>query len=402
MTATEALAVLAGALLVAATLPGSLELALLTLAGLLPPRRVRGSRDRSGDGEDLRLVAIVPAHDEEAGVSGSVESLAACEPVGRSFEILVVADNCRDRTAERARSAGARVLERADEAHRGKGHALAFAFERVLAEGADVLLVIDADTRVEPTITRALRRRFAAGADAVQVRYGVANAEASLRTRLLRIALFAFNVLRPRGRDRLGLSAGILGNGFALSAATARAVPYEAYSVVEDLEYHLRLVRAGRSVSFADETAVYADMPAAGRGVETQRARWEGGRLRMLREAAPALVADVCARRWRLLEPLFDLLLLPLAFHVVLLVAALAVPWEPARAWALFGLLVVAAHVLAGIAVGGGGWRDLLALAAAPAYVAWKVALAPAIARASRRGTEWVRTERREEAKSRP
>ncbi|MBM4267326.1 MAG: hypothetical protein FJ144_12075 [Deltaproteobacteria bacterium] len=69
---------------------------------------------------------------------------------------------------------------------------------------------------------------------------------------------------------------------------------------------------------------------------------------------------------------------------------------------AVLGLLVVAVHVLAGIAVGGGGFRDLLALAIAPAYVAWKVALAPAIARASRRGAEWVRTERREEAKGRP
>jgi hypothetical protein len=103
-----------------------------------------------------------------------------------------------------------------------------------------------------------------------------------------------------------------------------------------------------------------------------------------------------------LIEPLFELLLLPLAFHVVLLLAALAVPWEPARAWALIGLFVVATHVLAGIAVGGGGWRDVLALATAPAYVAWKIALAPAIARASRRSTVWVRTERREEAKGRP
>ena len=69
----------------------------------------------------------------------------------------------------------------------------------------------------------------------------------------MNIALLAFNVMRPRGRDRLALSCGILGNGFALRRETIEAVPYEAGSVVEDLEYHLRLVRAGKKVQFADE-----------------------------------------------------------------------------------------------------------------------------------------------------
>ena len=54
------------------------------------------------------------------------------------------------------------------------------------------------------------------GADAVQCRYLVRNAGASVRTRLMSIALRAFNVLRARGRDGLGLSCGIYGNGFGL------------------------------------------------------------------------------------------------------------------------------------------------------------------------------------------
>jgi hypothetical protein len=77
----------------------------------------------------------------------------------------------------------------------------------------------------------------------VQVRYTTLNADASLRTRLMNVALMAFNALRPRGRERIGLSAGILGNGFALAAETLRPGPYTADSVVEDLEYHLLLVR---------------------------------------------------------------------------------------------------------------------------------------------------------------
>lgn len=371
------------------TLPGTIELLLVTVGGLLPPRRPAGVRHPLG-----RLAVVVPAHDEAAGIARCVASLRRAAAPLPEVEIVVVADNCSDDTAAVARAAGARVLERCDLAHRGKGYALRFAFEALLAEGAAAVVVIDADSVVAPDTLVELSRWLAAGADAVQARYGVANPEAGLRPRLMAVALMAFNVLRPRGRARWGLSAGILGNGFALSADTLRAVPYDAHSVVEDLEYHLRLVRSGRSVAFADRAEVLATMPTGGRGVRTQRARWEGGRLRMLRDAAPALVGAIAGGAGRLLEPLLELLLLPLAAHVLLLVVALVIPWPPTQAGAVAALGVVGAHVLAAIAVGGGGWRDVAALAVAPFYVVWKLALVPAIARAARRDAEWVRTER--------
>ena len=370
-------------------LPGTIELLLVTVGGLLPARAPRAGARLAG-----RLAVVVPAHDEAEGIAACVASLRNAAVTLPGAEIVVVADNCSDDTAARAHAAGARVLERVDPDRRGKGYALSFAFDVLLAEGVAALIVVDADSLVTPDTLVELSAWLADGADAAQARYGVANPEAGLRPRLMGVALMAFNVLRPRGRARWGLSAGILGNGFALTAATLRAVPYDAHSVVEDLEYHLRLVRSGRRVAFADRATVLASMPTGGRGVRTQRARWEGGRLRMVREAGPGLLAAVATGSWRLLEPLLELLLLPLASHVLVLALALALPWGPGRVCALVGLIVVAVHVLAGIAVGGGGWRDLAALAAAPFYVAWKLALMPAIARASRRDTDWVRTER--------
>jgi len=403
------LVTLAAIVVVAASLPGTIELVLVTLGGVLPA--LRWPRWAAARPAPQRLVVVVPAHNEAAGIGRCVAGLRAAFrldplPAGgvdaAACPIVVVADNCSDDTAAQARRAGARVLERTDPNRRGKGYALQFAFGEVLEEGADAVVVVDADTVVEANFVDATRAVFAAGADAVQCRYLVLNPEASLRTRLMNVALFAFNALRPRGRERWGLSVGILGNGFGLSRATVIAVPYDAHSVVEDLEYHLRLVRSGRAVRFVDRTTVRADMPVGGRGVDTQRARWEGGRLRMIREVAPRLAREVAAGNWRLLEPLLELLLLPLAFHVVLLVAALVLPVPWARAYACAGLGVVVVHVLAGIVVGGGGLRDVAALAAAPFFIVWKVALAPAIVGASRKETTWVRTERADPGGDRP
>lgn len=380
-----------GILLALPSLPGTIELALLTLGGILQPRRARAAPAPRPIG---RLAVLVPAHDEADQIARTVAGLLDCVPGEGGFEVVVIADNCTDATAERARAAGARVLERQDPARRGKGYALDFAFQALLDEPFDGFIVVDADTRVEPNLILASRRAMHEGAAAVQCAYRIDNPEAGPRARLMGIAWMAFNVLRPRGRERWGLSVGILGNGFGLTRETLRAVPYEASSVVEDLEYHLRLVGSGRRVVFVPDTSVWTDAPLSRGGGASQRARWEGGRFRMIRDWTPRLLRRVLAGERRLTEPMLELLLLPLAYHILLLLLALLPPFGPTRLYALFGLALVGVHVLAAIRVAGGDRRDLLALAGAPFYILWKLTVLRAIGRASRADADWVRTAR--------
>ena len=279
-------------------------------------------------------------------------------------------------------------------ARRGKGFALKFAFGILLNEGFDAVLVIDADSVVDSNFLLEVVRLFRAGADGVQARYLVLNPEASLRTRLMNVAFMAFNVLRARGRERMGLSVGIFGNGFGLTKATLEAVPYDSHSLVEDLDYHLQLVQAGRKIVFVEGTHVRGEMPAGGRGASTQRARWEGGRLRTAIQNLPRLLAGVVAGKLRLIEPTLELLLMPLAFHVTLLGLTAFMPFGIARIYALFGLALVAVHVVAGILVGGGDWRDFGALLWAPFYVAWKLAALPKTLQSARTVAPWIRTDR--------
>lgn len=384
-----------GTILVLLSLPGSFELALLTFSGILPARK--NSRRHDLALRPLRKLAVViPAYNEATNIAASVASLAGCiRPASlEGFAIVVIADNCTDATATIARDSGAYVIERFDQARRGKGYALQYAFELLVAEGCDAFLIIDADTVADANLLVEVVRMLESGADGVQTRYGVLNPQASIRSRLMNTALMAFNVLRPRGRERLGLSVGILGNGFALSAATLAAVPYDAHSVVEDLEYSLRIVRSGRRIAFADATTVRGIMPGSGPGVATQRARWEGGRLAMIRQNVPGLVRDVTNGRAASLEPLLDLLLLPLAFHVVLLMAALAIPFAPARIYALCAFVLLGFHICAAIVVGGGDWRDFGALLAAPPYTLWKLSMLTRILKSASIDTPWMRTER--------
>lgn len=385
------------ALLVAAV-PAALAsvyLLLLTIAafGRFPDRR---SAPR------LRIDVVVPAHDEEAGIAATVASLRAVDYPASLFRIVVVADNCTDGTAGEARAAGATVLTRSDPSQRGKGHALAFAFGRLLSEGwSDAVAVVDADCLVTPNLLRAFAARIEEGAGAVQAGYGVANPAASWQAALMAVAFTCVNGIRSRGRERLGLSAGLHGTGMCFAAPILRAVPHPSDSIVEDLEYGLRLGAAGHRVHFAGEAAVRADAPEAGSA--SQRRRWEAGRRAAARShAAPLLRRALAARDPVLLDLGLDLLVPPLARlgavtaagALVTAVGSLSAGRLLVAAWpwwlTLAGLVV---HVAAGWRLSGTGLAGLSALLHAPAYLAWKVGLALG-ARRDPAGT-WVRTERR-------
>ena len=375
------------------SLPGTVELLGLSAAALFPVRKPPSGAVPA----PWRVAVVVPAHNEALSIASCVQSLLLADKGDMQTTVYVIADNCTDNTAALAEQAGATVMRRTNEIERGKGYALHFAFTELEARGFDCVLIVDADTTVAPNFVTAAAGAMRSGAAGVQVQYLARNAEASARTRLQALAIRAFNVIRHRGRQNLGLSTGILGNGFGLRRETLAAVPYLASSVVEDLEYHLALVRSGRKITFVNDTAVFGELPTGDKGAQTQRSRWEGGRFRMLYERAPGLFADVLKGRLRCFEPMMELLLLPLAFHVVLLVVAALSPQWIVREVALAGIAVVLFHLAVTIVVGKGGWRDLATLASAPFYILWKLLLIPSLLRNASAKHAWVRTTRNKE-----
>jgi len=368
--------------------PGAAYLAALTAAAALPLRR---SAPAMADAAALRVVILVPAHDESTGLVRTLHSLRREAAGDACTRIVVVADNCSDDTAAVARAEGVEVLERHDPARRGKGHALQFGFDAL--PGTDWFIVIDADTSVAPGFLPTMRRAMAGGADALQCRYGVRDAFGSRRNTLADVALGAWNVLRPRGRAALGLSAGILGNGFALSRRTLDRVPYSARSIVEDVEYHQMLVRAGLRVQWVDATQVRGDMPGADGAASQQRARWEGGRLRLMADQVPTLLENILCGQWRMADPLLDLLLLPLSWHVALLLLAL-LGGAGVQLLALAAIAGVGLHVLWALRLIRARREHVRALLGVPFYLIWKLRLAAATVRAAGRKAAWVRSDR--------
>ncbi|HZZ84816.1 MAG TPA: glycosyltransferase family 2 protein [Anaeromyxobacteraceae bacterium] len=351
----------------------------------------------------LRFDLVVPARDEESGISATVRSLAQVDYPAELRRVVVVADNCSDGTARRAREAGAVVLERHDLGRTGKGFALAAAFDWSLAEGfADAVVVVDADSLVSRELLREFAARLDAGALAVQGRYGIRAPEQAWRTRLMAIAFALFHDLRSRARERLGVSAGLRGNGMCLATELLRKVPHHAFSIVEDVEYGLQLGLAGYRVHYAEEAAVFGEMLASGSASRSQRRRWEGGRLRILREHGCGLLRTALRRRDPvLLDLAMDVLVPPLSLVVIaaalgLAVSALSSLLAGAALWSLYAwgacAVLLLAYVARGWAISGAGPRGLIDLAFTPVYVAWKLAVL--LQKSGHAPHAWIRTAR--------
>ncbi|WP_308462171.1 glycosyltransferase family 2 protein [Sphingomonas citri] len=378
MTAVAVIATVVAALVAAPLLALTAAFVIEVVAGLRSPA------SPSPAGVTPRAVIVMPAHDEGPIIAATVARLLPELPPG--FELLVVADNCRDDTAAIAAAAGASVTRRDDPTRRGKGYALAHARDQIAVRSPDdqpaVVMVLDADGATD----RASLLAMAARATDRPVQATNLLAPDLTAAPMVQVSNFAFvikNLVRQGGLARLAGRANLTGTGMAFPWPIFRDAPLATSDIVEDLALGLDLARRGKLPCYVPEATVWSAASSA-EGTLQQRQRWEGGFLATsLTRALPAMVAALRRGDARALwaglslaiPPLTLLLMLDLAALVVtgLLVLAGASPWP--------ALLLAAALTAAAMALWM-AWRRvgrpfLSAGAAArlPLYVLWKIPL---------------------------
>jgi len=354
----------------------------------------------ASNGAWASAVIVIPAHEEEASIAATIAELGA-EAAGLA-QLLVVADNCSDGTAEIAAAGGARTIVRTNPTFRGKGYALAFARDELARMPPDVVLVVDADCRID-------RQGLTALIDAAATRACPAQAVNLLRPDLtaapfVQVSNFAFmlrNLIRQRGLQRLAGRVHLTGTGMALPWKLFEQADLGGASIVEDLNLGVSLAEQGHAAVLIEQATVWSSAASAQDTLQ-QRARWEGG---FLTNALPAglrgLWRNVVQFDGRGLAAAIDLCIPPLAVlglvdGVALILLGLAGA-AGAGSGAFFAVL--SASVAAGIAIllawlrEGRAFASGSALVRIPIYVARKL---PIYVRLLVRGAprDWVRTDR--------
>lgn len=297
------------------TLAFAAGLALLFAAGVaLLERRIANRARRSDDGDRLplspkhvmnetrgvfhgpvTLTVLVPAHNEEGAIRGTLSSLLAQSH--RPERVIVVADNCTDDTVAIARSMGVEVFETVDNKHKKAGGLNQALAEVLPGQGEnDLVMVMDADTSLDPGFLAAVVRRMTEDR-ALMAIGGLFYGEEGKGL----IGQFQRNEYTRYGRDlrrRRGRVFVLTGTATAFRPRALRTVAeergkilpgvpgdvYDTLVLTEDNEITLALkTLGGLVVSPADCTVVTEVMPTW-RALWAQRLRWQRGALENLGE----------------------------------------------------------------------------------------------------------------------
>jgi cellulose synthase/poly-beta-1,6-N-acetylglucosamine synthase-like glycosyltransferase len=359
-----------------------------------------------------KLWIVIPAHDEELGIATTVRSCLAANYPSRLFDVVVIADNCADRTASVAASAGGRVVERFDSVKKSKGYAIEYLIASLVESGEleslDALVIVDADTTVDPDLLRYFDRDLRAGHDWIQCYYTVANPDQSSRTRLMTYAFSLNNGVVPFGLNALGMSASFKGNGMCFSTRGLRRIPWRSYGLVEDMEYSWTLRLAGEKIQFEPGVSVYGAMlHSGGEAAAHQRRRWEFGRNEIRKKFLGQFLRVKGMAWWEKAASVLELSMPTMAWMILVYVTVSALNTVAIMAPAVQSLplvwgMFVAFHVVMTVALGTYAiapflvmrlpWRYGSSLVLLPFYLGWKVVVSLA-----GRPNQWVRTAREPE-----
>lgn len=266
------------------------------------------TRPPSGTGYEPYFFIVVPAHNEEAVIGHTIQSLLRQDYPYRS--IMVMNDGSKDATSAIAReyaekNADVVVIDRGpDIAGRGKGAVLNHAFllicemvengdERLAGRSADdvIIAITDADGQLERHSLGSCAEYFAdPKVGGLQIGVRIANAGSNLLTRMQDIEFVGFSAFVQEARDAFG-SVGLGGNGQFTRLSALISLNHEPWTdcLTEDLDLGLTLVQNGWRMRFNPNAYVAQQAVTALYPLFRQRTRWVQGHYQCWRHL-PSLV----------------------------------------------------------------------------------------------------------------
>ena len=363
-------------------------------------------KDLPAENRLLTIAVLIPAHNEEDGIVHTIKDILACDYPKGLINIFVVADNCTDSTAQQAGNAGALVFERFDNINRGKGQALDWFLKNSMESynDSDIITIIDADSSPDRNYFREISATLSNNdIYALQGFHGVNNPTAGWRPALSEAAFNVFNHLRMAGAVSLSKTCVLRGNGMAFRTELLKKYGWPCHSIVEDIEFTIRLLVDGITVHYNPDAIVRSEMVTSAKSASTQRNRWEGGRFMLVRSmTGPLLNLFRSTGQVHYLYALAELAVPPLSLLVMLFSlatgGALLMNLEPWFFLAISFWVIILFYVISGQIQRRAPLSTWLYLAAAPLYVLWKIPLYGAMI-VQKNISPWIRTSRESEHK---
>ena len=285
--------------------------------GLFVLFRVLGYRSHYSEstGPSRRYAILIPAHNEEDVIGTTLESANQLDYPKEQYTVYVIADNCTDQTANVVRSHKNEVLERFDEVNRGKGQALAWAFNQILQLDYDAIVVLDADCTIDANALNVFEFALNQGKKVLQSHYFVGNPDESEISFAAAIGNVLEYELFYASKSSCGFSVMLVGTGMVFDKSVLCSHPWNATSLTEDAEYTVLLAKSDIPVHFVSNIRITQDASSKHSQLKVQRARWAKGTSNLAAKQAPRLIFNGLLRgKWYQVDLGITLFLVSRAF----------------------------------------------------------------------------------------
>lgn len=228
--------------------------------------------------EKCRYGVLISAKDEENVIPRLINSIRSADYPQDKLNIIIIAHNCSDKTAEIARSLGAEVIEYNNPNARTLGSAYHYAFKHIDIKKYDGFFVLNADNIVDKKFFEKLNDAF--------VYLGKKETITSFRHTLnikdgAMPAMYSYYfatscTLGYAGRENFNVSSRITGCGFLLPTRMVEN-GWNYLGITEDIEYSGNTILAGNTIHYCDEAIFYDEQPRDVKTMWFQRLRWAKG-----------------------------------------------------------------------------------------------------------------------------
>jgi cellulose synthase/poly-beta-1,6-N-acetylglucosamine synthase-like glycosyltransferase len=313
--------------------------------------------------QPLRLTVLVPAHNETLTIGATLESLWGQER--RPDNVVVVADNCTDDTADVARRGGAEVFTTVGNQEKKAGalnQALAEMFADI--DARDVVMIMDADSVIVPGFLQTAMARLEADPDLIAVGgvfYGEDGSGLVGQLQRNEYTRYQRYISRRRGKVFVLTGTASLFRAYALKAvADSRGdlLPgdagrvYDTLAMTEDNEMTLALKTLGAKMVSPMQCRVVTEVMPTVRALWRQRMRWQRGALENV--GAYGLTRATLIYWLQQLGIGYGTIALNAYLFLVVVTVLAADSFEVVWFWAAIGMIFVVERIVTAWAA---GWR---------------------------------------------
>lgn len=253
-----------------------------------------------------RYGVVIAARNESVVIKNLIQSIQKQNYPKELVDILVVADNCTDNTAQIAREAGAFVYERFNPHQVGKGYALDYIFSCIAKDYGDDYydgyFIFDADNVLDENYIREMNKVFDSGYKAVtsyrnSKNFGTNWITAGYSLWFLREAKYLNN-----SRMILNTSCAISGTGFLVSSSIIRKNRgWKYFLLTEDIQFSVANAIDGEKIGYCEKAVFYDEQPCTFSQSWRQRLRWSKGFYQVIYHYGKPLLTTMFSKNGRFL-----------------------------------------------------------------------------------------------------